>query len=142
MILLDCIALVESSNNSGALRFEQELFESDPSWVQGQVSKIMGANKCSEATALMIASTSWGKFQMLGANLYSFAQGDVPLQSIFSNDALQQELFGLFIKPRGYDPNEAIDDWEGERFGAFAKFYNGPGAIGNYVAAMKGTLVK
>ena len=137
MILLDCVAKVESAGRLGALRFEPTVFQGDPRWIQGQLSKIMRANTCNEATALMIASTSWGKFQMLGANIYSFTDGDVALNEIFANAGLQQKIYEDFISPRGYNGNELVNDWSEARFQAFALFQNGPGNITGYVSAMK-----
>jgi hypothetical protein len=73
--LFDVIALVESRNNPRALRFESAMFSR---MINGTINEAQDAildeiikrHICSRATALMIFTTSWGKVQIMGFNLY------------------------------------------------------------------------
>lgn len=124
MKLLDAIAIVESNNSDTALRFERTLFASKPQWVTNQVGKICGVNKCSYDTGLMIACTSWGVWQLLGANLY--AQGfDAPILDLLS---VGDEIFARkFILQTGFNPDSELSDYSEQQLINFSAKYNGPG---------------
>jgi hypothetical protein len=134
--LSDVIADVESSDNPFELRFEASLYQKDPAWVAKQVPAIQKSNGyCDASTALMIACTSWGTYQLLGANIYSLGFAK-PIMN-FASEADQDALFQQFIAPEGYSSTEDISGWSEERFTAFATFYNGPDDGAAYVASMK-----
>jgi hypothetical protein len=139
--LQDCIQWVESGNHAEAMRFEPTLFTSRPAWVVNQIAKIQyahgGATSCDTNTAMQIACTSYGLYQILGANIY--ASGDFK-NSIFDfvfDLLFQEDAFQRFIAPHGFTPDEDLSTWNDERFAAFATFYNGPGNVASYVKAMR-----
>jgi hypothetical protein len=131
------ISLVESSGQPHAIRFEPELYESDPQWIENQEAKIIAANHhCSKDTARQIAVTSYGLYQLLGANVWNLGYtGDM---GDFLNDVPgQMTIFNKFIEPKGFVCVEDISSWAPSRWTSFAAFYNGPGAVEAYVAAMR-----
>lgn len=75
--LFDIIAWVESKNNPHAMRFEPTVYEhveggtfiSDPA--DKIIANIKTIHNCSQGTACMIYSTSWGATQVMGFNLYA-----------------------------------------------------------------------
>lgn len=133
------IAQVESSNCLSAVRFESMLNNNHPQWIEGQLDKIQAANGCNVATALMIASTSWGKYQLLGANIYALG-AKISLLEWWNDPVAQSVSFAFFINPHGFEPSEDIASWTDDRFLKFAAFYNGPGAPAAYAAAMQKVL--
>lgn len=135
MRLADCVAAVESFGGwQGAIRFESALDLSHPQWVEGQASKIATANRCSIPTALMLACTSFGDYQILGANIYAGGY-DAPILAWWASPAEQDQSFSRFIEPRGFSADEDVTAWDDARFLAFGAFYNGNAAA--YSAAMK-----
>lgn len=84
----------------------------------------------------MIASTSWGLHQLLGANVY--AQGYASdIADFLSCPDDQEKIFSSFIAAKGFTGGEDVTAWDSTRFLDFATFYNGPGAPQQYVAAMQ-----
>lgn len=138
MILSDVIAGVESSDNIMAMRFEPAMYGNAPGWAKNQLTYIHAANPwASPETGLMIASTSWGRYQILGANIYAFGAYNSPIAAFLASSSDQESVFHDFIGPHGYHPEDDTSVWNIAEFGAFAAFYNGPGAVDAYVAAMK-----
>jgi hypothetical protein len=137
--LAGCIATVESSNNLDAIKFERRLFDNTPPWILDQVPTIQKYNKCDETTAIAIGCTSYGEYQLLGANVY--AKGaDTSIISWCYLVSEQEAIFEAFIKTKGYEPYEDITLWNDQKFIDFATFYNGPDDVENYVKAMKATI--
>lgn len=70
----DVIAWVESRNDCSALRFEPTTWEKLSEGRNRNELAILALtrahNACSHGTADMIYSTSWGKYQIMGFNLY------------------------------------------------------------------------
>jgi hypothetical protein len=131
---------VESSGNQYAIRFEPATFQAAPAWIMKQVSRIQYAHgkigAMDAQTALAVGCTSYGLYQILGANIYSGVYAK-PFWQFMENVADQQAAFQEFISPHGFDPTEDVSEWADSRFAAFATFYNGPGAVDDYVAMMK-----
>jgi hypothetical protein len=135
--LASVIARVESSNNQNALRFENTMFASPPIWVLGQISNIQKAHRnMSYQTAQMIACSSWGMYQLLGANIWSngFA---ATFADYIDSATFQYGTFLRFISPHGFTGTEDCVTWNEKRYERFAAFYNGPNAVSDYVSAMK-----
>lgn len=125
--LQSVVSAVESGDNQNAIRFESSLFATRPLWVSNQIKRIQSIHKCSTDTAKMVACSSWGFYQILGANIY--AQGyDAPVQVYCQNAADQASVFKGFITPRHFSPDEDVSQWTADRGYAFSTFYNGPGA--------------
>jgi hypothetical protein len=131
------VALVESSNDQFALRFEPAMFQSKPIWVIGMLPKILTAHpNMSRDTALMLACSSFGYYQILGANIWSGGFTG-KYNEYLSNLTVQFTAFDNFVKQRGFSASEDISKWSDERYANFATFYNGPGASQNYIDALK-----
>lgn len=135
------IAQVESSNNSFCIRYEAEMFER---WCATKlmpaqsavVQRIETTNKCNMMTALMIACTSWGKYQLLGESLYGIGMGwtypigqffAVP-QSLYFNHFLNQRSINFLLSDIQSDPAKREE---------FIAAYNGLGAVETYWAKMQ-----
>jgi hypothetical protein len=139
-ILLDAVAKVESGTDYAAMRFEAVTFQNKPAWIEKSVARIMychgGSPKCDATTALMIACTSWGAFQILGANIWSGTYAGT-IFDFANNIEAQTNVFSAFITPRGFHINDQISSWENSEGLEFASFYNGPGNPAAYWAALK-----
>ena len=71
MELKDIIKQIESSNNKLVARFEPHFYQrlKEQKFNDKAIQKIKQLHKCNTDTAYMIASTSWGYFQIMGYNL-------------------------------------------------------------------------
>ncbi len=137
MTLYDCVAGVESSHNPLALRFEPVMFQNRELWALRTIPKIIQANTgISQDTGLMLACSSFGKYQVLGANIY--AQGyEKSIFAFVNSESDQDATFAGFIKPHGFNPLDDVSKWPAEKFSEFAAFYNGPANVADYAAAMQ-----
>lgn len=103
--LYDVISVVESNQNPYAMRFEPGVY-ARPQFNQTIIDGIVRANHCTQATAKIIYSTSWGAIQMMGFNLYDPAFGYAKSVGEYMNAALdQQAIFLRFCRRK----NIAID---------------------------------
>lgn len=137
MILLETvIARVESADRPYAIRAEPGLLNAPPAWVRGTFGTIAKVNGCTTWTAQVIACTSYGLFQCLGATLYGDLAFPNPI-SYFHYDAEQQVTqFRALVKKWGFDP-EGFDWADDALINKFALRYNGPKALPAYANAMK-----
>jgi hypothetical protein len=142
MMLETCVALVESENNPDAIRFEPATYNaSKPSaWIAAQVPNIVkafgGDNVCDLATATMLACTSFGIYQMLGANVWAFGKYTGTLAQFIGSRADQYACYTRFLSNL-FSPTEDVTSWTDKRFQQFAVYQNGPGNPGGYILAMK-----
>lgn len=126
--LYDVIARVESGDvnkQQYAMRFEPGVY-ARPKFVQDIIARIAKYNQCSQATAKMIYSTSWGACQMMGFNLYDPAFEYTKSVGEFMSSPLdQQATFVRFIRRKGinYDVQSLADMPAMRR--QFALTYNG-----------------
>ena len=95
--LFDIIAWVETKNVQHAMRFEPSVYARvADQWLPEMVAA-QKANSCSQGTARMIYSTSFGAAQIMGFNLYG--QGYAGDISTFCWDIRAQETqFDAFVK--------------------------------------------
>jgi len=102
ILLSDVIALVESSNNPHAMRFEAATYQSLMTGAMTPahaaiVANIQGIHKCSQSTAQVIFSTSYGAYQIMGFNLYNGSGGTQEDIITFCSDSAEQtRLFNNF----------------------------------------------
>jgi hypothetical protein len=137
MRLADCISGVESSHNVLAIRFEPVMFQNKPKWVLPLLDKISTLNgNCTNDTALAIACTSYGKYQILGVNIYD-KRYPTSIAHYWQLESDQDLIFARFISAEGFSPEEDVTTWDNESFTEFATFYNGPGNVEAYVTSMK-----
>ena len=96
-LLSKIVASVESLNNIHALRFEEKLYTSyQKRKVKTDIVRLI--NKCSLRTAYMIMATSWGKYQILGYNLYNKLNYDKPIGYYLNEPDEQDFTFIEYIK--------------------------------------------
>lgn len=96
--LTDVIAWVETKDNCKLFRFEPATYaklSTAQNDVQKQIlSSIQKANLCSLSTALMIYSTSWGRCQLMGFNLYAPQVGCVEtIADVLANQTHEQDTY-------------------------------------------------
>ena len=136
MILLDAVEIVESSRNQFAIRFEPSLFQTRPIWAIDDEPLISTINKCDRETAIMIACTSFGAWQMLGCNIYACGYKN-PIGNFFDAFATQQMLAEQFIRECGAEPLSDMAQLSDAALLAFATRWNGPGNPQAYLAALR-----
>lgn len=123
--LFDVIGYVETKNTPRALRFEPATYArvASGAWTP-LLDTIARINQCSQSTARMIYSTSWGAAQLMGFNLYDLGYTlDVVT---FANDVIAQAaMFEKFITAKGIaaDVNTLATVPAARKF--FARVYNG-----------------
>ena len=105
LTLSELIAWIESRDTTSAVRFEPATYakfeNATPNKVVSEIlARIKTANKCSDATARMIYSTSWGAHQLMGFNIYS-DDFPMPIGEYLVSQSAQQGRFLAFIKRAG-----------------------------------------
>ena len=99
--LFDVIAWVETKNNPHAMRFEPTVYTGFPSKrLSTAWARIRSVNNCSEGTADMIYSTSFGAVQVMGFNLYSGSYGG-DIVSFCGDTIAQATVFEEFVSNNG-----------------------------------------
>jgi len=125
--LKDIIKLIESSNNSQAVRFEPLFYKrlKENNFYDRAIQRIKEIHKCNTDTAYMIASTSWGLFQIMGYNLYFYDLIESTVFEFLFDEKLQEKAFKKFtqIKKINFSIEELKTD--PEKIRKFAKYYNG-----------------
>lgn len=140
------IATIESNNNQFALRFELNTFigKSDITLSQILLNNIRAINGCNLTTAKMIASTSFGLYQIMGANLY-LAPIEITATIVrYLNDyALQHICFSRYLIAHGLD-KFTIEDLRdnADKRTEFASRYNGPGDVADYAELIRATIAR
>lgn len=142
--LAEVIALTETRDNPFELRYENATDAAHPGWIVNEIPTIQRVHgpTCSFQTALMIACTSYGRYQILGANIYSTASYGIPsyAKTIFHfafDDDGQLAQFHRFISQKMFDADECPETWTEQKGLSFATFYNGPGNPLAYWTQMK-----
>jgi hypothetical protein len=128
--LFDLIRSVESPRAHDVIRFEPLVYKrfENPAYENQHaviMSKIKRFNQCSDATARMIFSTSWGEAQIMGFNIYDICKFQSSIY-LFLQDILQQQIaFNAFVSYREirHRPEELADS--AEKRARFARIYNG-----------------
>ncbi len=127
MKLADVIKQIESSNNKLAVRFEPLFYQrlKEQEFNDKSIQKIKQLHKCNTDTAYMIASTSWGYFQIMGYNLYFYSLTDKTVFEFLFDETEQEQAFEKFtqIKNINFTVEELLEDEKKVR--KFAKLYNG-----------------
>lgn len=129
------IMSIESSGNPHALRFEPLQYAA----LQGSltdkamVANIAKRNYCNTATALVIASTSFGAYQLMGSNLYDLAWNS-DIANFLTDPASQAIMFGEFLDAHAINFTMADMLADSTKLLKFAKVYNGSTA---YAVSMR-----
>ena len=141
--LADVIAQVESNDNPQTLRYEPDLMAQ---WAamnpvrSAILASISGLHDCSHDTARMIACTSWGRYQLLGENIYSVCQCNADIFVFVTQPGVQLLCFQRFLAARGiaFSIEEILMDRTKRE--QFIARYNGPGDIDVYWAQMQAAI--
>jgi len=122
ILLSDVVAQVESSDCPGAIRYEPG-YQPSPLGV-GQAARYASGSWMDNATARIIAKTSFGRFQIMGDNLYNAMQYTGTIWDFVAWPAKQLEIFNLFIQ-RGKFKDAPFAGLVKSELDAFALYYNG-----------------
>jgi len=95
--LCKVIALTESNDNPYALRFEHAYYQKLKKRHYSE-DLVRQYNQCSKDTAYMIMGTSWGKFQILGVNLYNPLGFRNSIVSYLNDTVTQVRSFKDFVE--------------------------------------------
>lgn len=135
--LIDLIARAESADNPFAIRFEPHVYKRVENLFGPSLNKISDIHSCSRATARMIYASSFGRFQIMGFNLYSgYLEIEIGNAFTFLNDTVKQNAaFDAYVTKAGinYEVADLISD--PKKMLRFSRLYNGPrndGIGGNY----------
>lgn len=125
-LLSSVIAWIESRGEIYALRFEPSIYAGSRFVDYKLLQIIQTCNNCDENTARVIASTSWGAFQVMGFNLYNMPinyRGNI---ASFLCDSIRQiKTFNDYIESRGIDYTVSDLASSQNRREHFALLYNG-----------------
>jgi hypothetical protein len=123
--LFDVIAYVETKNCPPLMRFEPATYArvASGAWTP-LLDKIAQFNQCSQSTARMIYSTSWGAAQLMGFNLYDLGY-EQPVVDFAADPIAQAAMFDKFVWTKGIssDVHTLATVPAARRF--FARVYNG-----------------
>lgn len=123
LTLSQLVAQVESGNEFSAVRYE-------PGWKYVTAENLRRFHrahaplKMNNETSRMLLSCSWGKYQMMGSNLYDLGF-ESPLVVFAASEYLQGAWFEMFLKARKIDftLDEILTDKNKREF--FSLKYNG-----------------
>ncbi len=140
--LAEVIAEVESSNDQFAIRYEPVVHlrfknmdsDDDDYYI---LEDIMIRNNCNLSTACVLAAMSFGKYQIMGENLYdNQIKTTLNVVSYCGDEEAQDEAFERFIAGIGFTSDLPFFSISNEDRLKFATHYNGPGNPEAYVKAM------
>jgi hypothetical protein len=98
-MIVEVIKTVESANNQYAFRFEEKLYflhRASKTNLSKILKRIKMLNQCSNETAIMICSTSWGLYQILGINIYGVCGYDNSIIDYLKKIDDQEKVFKVF----------------------------------------------
>ena len=123
-MLSEVVAQLESSNNLLSMRYE-------PAWPpqhdQSAASYATGG-WIDEVTAAMICKTSWGKYQIMGDNLYGALGYDGTIVEFLNSPLRQLRYFQAFLRTIGFADVVFNAMSEADKV-AFGAAYNGNGPV-------------
>lgn len=145
ILLSDVVAEVESGGLLHAVRFEPELYDRLLRRVDepAVAAVFRTCRRChgwpgwvSTQTVAVILSCSWGRYQILGWNLYAHMLYKGPVWAYLLDQDAQYRSFEGFIGTFGMTDVEfgRLDD---EALMRFARYYNGPGNVRGYAARLR-----
>lgn len=122
ILLSQCVAQVESAGNLLAMRYEPDATPT-PASIQAVRSHAVGGYM-DFTTARMVASTSWGMYQIMGFNLWSTLHYSKTLTEYLTSARDQRAAFEKFINKIGFTdgPFALMSITEVDKF---AGLYNG-----------------
>ena len=124
IMLSEVVAQLESSNNLLSMRYE-------PAWTpqhdQSAASYATGG-WIDEVTAAVICKTSWGKYQIMGDNLYGALGYDGTIVEFLNSPLRQLRYFQAFLRTIGSADVVFSAMSEADKV-AFGAAYNGNGPV-------------
>ena len=118
------IASIESSNNPHAIRFEPRVYANLTVAPRPIIDSIAAHNFCTRATAIALASFSFGLYQLMGMNLYECGY-NADVAAFLNDEAAQLEYFGKFLTRSGINVSLASLLASEPKLDSFAYRYNG-----------------
>ena len=146
--LADVVAQVESSDNPDAIRYEPIVHSRFKNITPGTdnyyiLENIMKYNNCNLQTACVLASMSFGKYQIMGENLYgNMIDLKYGVIDYLSDEEDQEISFEVFVSKIGFYYGQIFYLMTDNDLLKFATRYNGPGNPEAYVKAMKNVYIK
>lgn len=140
--LAQVVSEVESGGNQFAVRFERGIFNRITN--QGTspcVDRIIRIHHCSDDTARVIYSTSYGLYQIMGFNLYSKLSCTRSYIGFLNDTVLQLQMFTAFLRFNNMDKftvETLVSD--PVALNNFSAAYNGPGNVNAYSAKILKTI--
>jgi hypothetical protein len=136
--LAKIIAHIESAGDQYALRFEPAVYAEymkDSSSIDTLLEHISAENVCTRATSQVIASTSFGLYQIMGENLYAQGWHSGKVGAYIANYLAQTVSFSRFLDYRKLPTSwEALRNSPGD-LAHFAERYNGSAAYAEKMTA-------
>ena len=132
------VSQVESAGFPYAQRYEPGVFAGF-AIAPAAISAAATGNHCSAVTARVLCSISFGLFQIMGFNLYGFLGWKQSVATFLYDTEQQLSTFADFCQHSGVNP-ATFDFTDEAQLEHFARVYNGPGDIPNYVSKMKAAL--
>lgn len=122
VLLSDCVAHIESAGDPLAMRFE-------PGWHASPVGILKAAQHATggwidQATAANICACSYGRFQIMGDNLFGVLNFQGTLAAYLTSDVLQHNSFNSFISHIGFK-DAPFSSFTPAQLTSFARSYNG-----------------
>jgi hypothetical protein len=138
--LSQLVALVETGNNPWAMRYEPGFTVQT-----GAINSAMKAihPDCSAWTSRIILCTSWGKYQIMGSNLYAQGLTGWPGEYL-ADEALQDMHFLAYCQKAQivFTLDALFNSDDDTNLETFARKWNGPGNVDAYVGRMKQVYVE
>lgn len=122
LTLADLVAAVESGNNQFAIRYEPNFVPSALAVKRCQNSQ---NGFCSVATAKIICASSWGKYQIMGENIYGLLNLSFSIGKFLSDPDSQREIFDSFLTKKNINFSLAEILSDQAKRDSFSIKYNG-----------------
>lgn len=119
LTLRQCVAQVESSGKTTAVRYE-------PRWTPKNQSAFIAKNGWMDTlTVNMLLQSSWGKYQVMCDNLYGVMNYQGTLNNFYASETAQDAIFGKFCESIGFGQYADSPLNEVPNLDLFALRYNG-----------------
>lgn len=131
----DIIASIESSNADWAIRFERRAFAAITNkGGNDTTAKIQRVHHCSADTARMLYATSFGRYQIMGFNLWGILRYSMTYAEFIADPDAQADAFNAFLIVKGiqYSPADLMDAVKRRNF---ALRYNGSAKYADRILA-------
>lgn len=126
ILLSDCVARVESSDNPLAMRFEPGYQPSAKG--EANAKSYATGGYVSQNTAIAICQFSYGRYQIMGDNLYNELNYQHSLIAFLTSGMVQLYTFKQFLKLGGFSDVD-FSTLTQEELVAFGDYYNGNGTV-------------